>query len=137
MSTPSQAYVKALFRTFVLKDVGGVDVAGLLLGVSHQRVSQLIKLDSADMPTLMQIVTLEAEVGRAVITGALAEAVEGRSARGDLAREASEGVSAAAQTMEAVVKGARPEEVAALAVKTIKEMEDVRAVAVAKAANAA
>lgn len=137
MTEASQQYVKALFRTFVLKDVGGVDAAGALMGVSHQRVSQLISLNTADMPTIMQVVALEQAVGRAVITSALAEAVEGKEARGDLLRETSEGVSAAAQTMEAVVKGARPEEVAALAAKTIKEMEDVRCVAAAKAANAA
>ena len=137
MTETSQQYVKALFRTFVLKDVGGVEAAGALLGVSHQRVSQLVSLNTADMPTIMQVAVLEHAVGRAVITSALAEAVEGKEARGDLLRETSEGVSAAAQTMEAVVNGARPEEVAALAAKTIKEMEDVRCVAAAKAANAA
>jgi len=137
MTETSQQYIKALFRTFVLKDVGGVDAAGALMGVSHQRVSQLISLNTADMPTIMQLVALEHAVGRAVITSALAEVVEGKEARGDLMRETSEGVTAAARTMEAVVKGERPDEIAALAVKTIQEMEDVRSIAAAKAANAA
>jgi hypothetical protein len=137
MSTSTPAFVKALFRTFVLKDVGGVEAAGALLGVSHQRVSALISLQSADMPTVMQVVTLEQAVGRSVVFGALAEAVEGKTARGDMLREASEGVSAAAAVMSACVEEASPSEFAATAAVAIKELEDVRLVATAKAANAA
>lgn len=72
--TPGE--VKALFRQLVAA-AGGVDACGIILGVSHQRVSTLQNVNQDDMPTLAQIMALEVVAGVPVITGAAARAIEG------------------------------------------------------------
>ncbi len=70
--------MKALWRQLV-KAAGGVEAAAVELGIKHQRVSLLQSPTAPDMPTFAQIMCLEAVVGRAVITGAAARAVEGEA----------------------------------------------------------
>lgn len=70
--------IKALFRQLV-KAAGGVEAAAVELGCKHQRVSLLQSVSAPDMPNLRQILTLEAVVGRAVVTGAAARAIEGEA----------------------------------------------------------
>lgn len=74
--TPGE--VKALWRQLV-KAAGGVEAAAVELGIKHQRVSLLQSPTASDMPTFAQIMCLEAVVGRAIITGAAARAVEGEA----------------------------------------------------------
>lgn len=74
--TPGE--VKALWRQLV-KAAGGVEAAAVELGIKHQRVSLLQSPTATDMPTFAQIMCLEAVVGRAIITGAAARAVEGEA----------------------------------------------------------
>ena len=71
----SDGEVKALFRQLV-KACGGIEACGVELGVKHQRVSLMQGVNAPDMPTLRQIMTLEAVCGRAIVTGAAARAIE-------------------------------------------------------------
>lgn len=71
--------VKALFKMLVAA-VGGVEAAGVHLGVSHQRVSQLYSLSNDDEPAYRHIRVLEVAAGRAVVTGAHVKAVRGDEA---------------------------------------------------------
>lgn len=127
MTTLSQPYLKALIRTFVLKDVGGVEAAGALLEVSHQRVSQLTSLQSADMPTLMQVIALERFAGQAIVTGALAKLANPDTAARDPLKETSEVVSAASELLNIVVSGGSRREVLAAVAKLQAETADVPA----------
>lgn len=92
--------VKALFRQLV-KAGGGVEACGVELGISHQRVSLLQSPTAPDMPTFRQILALEAVVGRAIVTGAAARAIEGEA--DDSVRDATvEAVQATAESLGAV-----------------------------------
>lgn len=71
--------VKALFKMLVTA-VGGVEAAGVHLGVSHQRVSQLYSLSNDDEPGYRQIRLLEVVAGRTIVTGAHVKAVRGEEA---------------------------------------------------------
>ena len=71
--------VKALFKMLVAA-VGGVEAAGVHLGVSHQRVSQLYSLSNDDEPAYRHIRVLEVAAGQAVVTGAHVKAVRGEEA---------------------------------------------------------
>lgn len=71
--------VKALFKMLVTA-VGGVEAAGVHLGVSHQRVSQLYSLSNEDEPGYRQIRLLEVVAGRTIVTGAHVKAVRGEEA---------------------------------------------------------
>lgn len=71
--------VKALFKMLVAA-VGGVEAAGVHLGVSHQRVSQLYSLSNDDEPSYRHIRVLEVAAGQAVVTGAHVKAVRGGEA---------------------------------------------------------
>lgn len=71
--------VKALFKMLVTA-VGGVEAAGVHLGVSHQRVSQLYSLSNEDEPGYRQIRLLEVVACRAIVTGAHVKAVRGEEA---------------------------------------------------------
>lgn len=89
--------IKALFRQLV-KAAGGVEAAGVELGCSHQRVSLLQSVAAPDLPNLRQILTLEAVVGRAVVTGAAARAIEGEC-DDSVTHALVESVQAAAEAM--------------------------------------
>ena len=92
--------VKALFRQLV-KAGGGVEACGVELGISHQRVSLLQSPTAPDMPTFRQILTLEAVVGRAIVTGAAARAIEG-GVDEVISAAVVQAVSAAAEAIAAV-----------------------------------
>jgi len=68
--------LKALFAQLV-DAIGTQDAAAAFLGISRQRVGQLIGTSWPDLPTILQVVKLEAVCGQAVVTGALARRVEG------------------------------------------------------------
>ncbi|WP_298699217.1 helix-turn-helix domain-containing protein [uncultured Brevundimonas sp.] len=69
--------IKALFRQLV-KAVGGVEAAGVELGVSHQRVSVLQSPAAADMPTVRQIIALEVVAKAPVVSGPWFRAIKGQ-----------------------------------------------------------
>jgi hypothetical protein len=79
MSDPHPADIKALFDQLVTA-VGTHDAAATFLGISRQRVGQLISTSNNDLPTLMQIAKLERVCGQSVVFGALARMVEGDEA---------------------------------------------------------
>lgn len=121
------ALVKGLFFHLV-QAVGGVQPAGAYLGVSHQRVSQLQSVKHPDLPTVLQIVTLEAVVGQAVVTGALADLVTGGAEARDLMTEVFEVTEAAAALQRMARQGAGRAEVRKAALEVERELQDVEAV---------
>ncbi len=68
--------VKALFRQLVTA-AGGVQAAGIELGVSHQRVSLLQSPGNAEIPNLRQIMALEVVAGQPIVSAAVARAITG------------------------------------------------------------
>lgn len=77
--------IKALWRQLV-KAAGGVEAAGVELGISHQRVSLMQAARTPDIPNIRQIMALEVVAQQPIVTGAMARAIEG---------EADEGLTAA------------------------------------------
>jgi len=128
MTEISPAYVKGLFHHLV-KATGGVEAAGAFLGISHQRVSQLQNIQCADMPTIMQVVTLEAVVGQDLVTGILARHVSGEAARGDLVTEVCEAVEAGAEVLHLTRTGADHHSVRKAAINLHKQTTEVLDVA--------
>jgi hypothetical protein len=126
MTEPSPHYIKALFLALV-KVAGGGEAAGLALGVSHQRISQLTSMQSADMPTLMQVVALEAFADQPVVTSALAKLVQSAGKGADPNKEAAEVVSASARLMHLTVNGASQREILAAVAAVRSELDDVPA----------
>jgi hypothetical protein len=98
--TPNK--IKALFDQLV-SAVGTQDAASVFLGVSRQRVGQLISTSHSDVPTVMQIAKLEAVCGQSLVFGALAREVEGDGAADTMAAavEATATSSAALSTIHA------------------------------------
>lgn len=92
--------VKALWRQLV-RAAGGVEAAAVELGIKHQRVSLLQSPSAPDLPSFVQIMTLEALVGRDIITGAASRAIKGEE---DEAMQAAvvEAVQASAAALGAV-----------------------------------
>lgn len=128
--------VKALFRQLV-KAAGGVEAAAVELGVKHQRVSLLQSPSAPDMPSFRQIMTLEAVVGRAIVTGAAARAIEGEEDEA-LTAAVVEAVQASADALGAVhameADGVRtPEEVRAVQAKTQRALAEAQQAADAAA----
>ena len=119
-------YVKALFLSLV-KAAGGGEASAVALGVSHRRISQLTSLQSADMPTLMQVITLEAFADQAVVTAALAKLAKGEGKGADPLKETSEVVSASSALLDTVVRGAPRREVLQAVAKLRAELDDVPA----------
>lgn len=120
------ARVKSLVFQLV-KAAGGVEASGAVLGVSHQRVSQLQSLNHADMPTLMQVITLEAFVGQPIITASLAASLTPTDAGKSPLEEACEVSEAAADLLRLVRTGGTDREVEAATVRLRKEIDDVPA----------
>lgn len=126
MTITQAPYVKALFLSLV-KLAGGVDASAVALGVSHQRISQLTSLQSADMPTLMQVVALEAFANQPIVTAALAKLVRGEGNGADPAKESAEVVTASARLMELTVNGASRRDILAAVAAVRSELDDVPA----------
>lgn len=126
MSPPNPSYVKGLFHALV-KACGGIEAAGTVLGISFQRVSVLQSLNSADMPTLMQIVALEHFAGSPIVTGALAKMVDGPDTKKDLEAEVFDVTQAAVDLHAAVRAGADPKAIEGKVIRLRREAEDVTA----------
>ncbi|WP_332657334.1 hypothetical protein [Brevundimonas sp.] len=84
MSDFSVPELKALFDQLV-SAVGTQDAAATFLGVSRQRVGQLISTSNNDLPTWAQVAKLEAVCGQSIVFGALARKVEAGAAQDALA----------------------------------------------------
>ena len=94
--------LKALVRQLV-KAAGGVEACGVLLGVSHQRVSQLQNPNHPDQMTFLQIAKLECVAERAIVSGAQVRAVEGDGC-GPLHQAVVEAVTKSAGVLQAVAE---------------------------------
>lgn len=92
--------VKALFRQLVTA-AGGIEAAGIELGASHQRISKLQSPGNTELPSLRQIMVLEAVAGSAIVSGAMARAIEGEADE-SLATAMVDTVTASAEAMGAV-----------------------------------
>ncbi len=92
--------LKALFRQLVAA-AGGVEAAGIELGVKHQRVSLMQSPGNADIPSLRQIMTLEVVAGSPIVSGAMARAIAGEVDE-TLTAAMVGSVSASAEAMGAV-----------------------------------
>jgi len=68
--------IKALFWQLV-KAVGGVEAAGIFLGIKHQRVSLMQSPGNADIPSLRQIMALEVVAKQPIVSSAMAQAIKG------------------------------------------------------------
>lgn len=116
--------LKALFGQLV-DAAGGVEAAGQVLGVSHQRVSQLQVLGNDQLPSLMHVAKLEAFVRQPVVTGYLARLCEDAGASADPVREAAEVVGAAAEVIDLVTRRASPRDIAKAVNRLKDEADDV------------
>jgi hypothetical protein len=125
MSEVSPAYIKGLFFHLV-KEVGSCDAAAAFLGISQQRVSQLQNIQIADMPTIMQVVTLERVVGQAIVTGPLAKSATGQPDTADVARETREVTYAAVELQRRVDEGADKRTIQTGLLRVRKEADDVQ-----------
>lgn len=124
MSVVTEAEVKGLFYHLV-KAVGGVEAAGAFLKISHQRVSQLQSPNNADMPTVMQIATLEHVVGQGIVTGAMARAAEGGAVNANPEKEIGDVVMASADVLRLERADAHPRAKKDAALKLVREATDV------------
>lgn len=118
------ARVKSLVFQLV-KAAGGVEASGAVLGVSHQRVSQLQSLNHADMPTLMQVVALEAFVGQPIVTAALAASITSTDACKSPLEEACEVSETAGELLRLIRTGAATREIDAVIWRLRKEVDDL------------
>ena len=84
MSDFSTAELKALFDQLV-SAVGTQEAAATFLGISRQRVGQLISTANNDLPTWAQVAKLEAVCGQSILFGALARRIEAGIAKDALA----------------------------------------------------
>lgn len=118
MTTSSE--VKRLFF-MLIREVGGVQPAAAYLGVSHQRISQLQNLGNKELPSIMQIVTLEEAVGKPIVTGGLAAMIETERPK-DLMEEVCEATEAVASLQSIARRGG---DVKPALMKAASELGDV------------
>ena len=126
MTEVTTGQVKGLFFHLV-KAVGGVEAAGAYLGVSHQRVSALQNGNSADMPTLMQVLTLEAAAVQSIVLAPLSKAATGGLVGGDLGKETREATYAAVDLQRIAEGGADRKTLQAALLKLRREADEVQA----------
>lgn len=119
-------YVKGLFHHLV-RSVGGLEAAGAFLGVSFQRVGQLQSMNHPDMPTLLQVVTLEQACGQSIILAQLAKAATGALTAGDLEKETREATYAAVDLQRMAENGATRKELEAALLKLRRESDEIQA----------
>ncbi|PZU71671.1 MAG: hypothetical protein DI531_15515 [Brevundimonas sp.] len=96
--------LKALFGQLV-DAVGTQEAAATFLGVSRQRIGQLISTGTGDLPTFAQVFKLEQVVGHSIVFAAFARRVDGEAGKGALA--ASVASTAAASHALSVVHAAK------------------------------
>lgn len=92
--------LKALFGQLV-DAVGTQEAAATFLGVSRQRIGQLISTSNNDLPTWGQVMKLESVVGVSIVFGALARRVEAGNGLDALAA-AVEATSAQSATLATI-----------------------------------
>lgn len=97
--TPGE--LKALVRLLV-KAVGGVEAAGIILERSAQRVGQMQDVNAPDQMTALQISALEAVAGRAIVTGAMARAAEGEGPAETIGVSGVQTVCASAELLQRI-----------------------------------
>lgn len=120
------ARIKGLFFHLV-KSAGGVEAAGSVIGVSHQRVSILQSVNAPDMPSVLQIVALEKFVGQDIVTGPLSRAALGKPESGDEVEEAMDATEAVVDLQKTIRSGAGRREKRAALIKAEAELHDVGA----------
>ena len=124
MTEISRKQIKGLFYHLV-QAVGKSTAAASFLGISEQRVRHLYNTQNDDLPTLMQIITLEAVCGQAIVTGALADLVQPDRKPKDPMQEAAEAVEHTVEVMHLVRRGASRREVEKATIRAIQELQDV------------
>lgn len=92
--------LKALFGQLV-DAIGTQDAAGVFLGVSRQRIGQLISTANNDLPTWGQVAKLEQVAGVSIVFAALARRVEADSTA-DALSAAVEATSAQSSTLATI-----------------------------------
>ncbi|MEN5147200.1 helix-turn-helix domain-containing protein [Brevundimonas diminuta] len=105
MPDPRTIHIKALFDQLV-SAIGTQEAAAVFLGVSRQRIGQLINTSNTDLPTLIQIQKLEEVCGQSVVFAALARQVESDSAQVTAMAAAVEASQTSAATLSTVFEGA-------------------------------
>lgn len=99
------AMLKALFKQLVAA-IGTQDACATYLGISRQRVAQLLSLSedhASDIPTWGQVFTLEAALERSVVFAGLAKMIQGEP-EVDLMATSISSTVASATSMQAVVE---------------------------------
>lgn len=123
MTLPAE--IKGLFHQLV-QVVGGQDAAASFLGVSQPRISQWCNPTCADMPSVLQIVTLERVVQQDVVTGALSRlARNGSFASNDPEKELGDVTLASANVLHLQRTGASPKRKHSAALQLVKEAQEV------------
>lgn len=97
--TPGE--LKALVR-LLIKAVGGVEAAAIILDKSTGRIGQLQDVNLPDQMTALQISQLEAVAGRAIVTGAIARAAEGAGADEAIGLAGVQTVCSSAQLLQRI-----------------------------------
>jgi hypothetical protein len=116
---------KALFAQLVAA-CGGVEASGALLGVSHQRISQLQTLGNTEEPHIRKhTAPLEAFCGQAIVTGALARIATGASLTADPMKEIGDVVLAQAEVLHLERSGADPKTKRRAALRLVREASEV------------
>lgn len=92
--------IKALFDQLVTA-VGTHDAASTFLGISRQRVGQLISTANNDLPTLAQVFKLEQVCGQSIVLAAMARMVDG-DASGDTMAAAVQATTASSAALATI-----------------------------------
>lgn len=93
--------LKALFGQLV-DAVGTQEAAATFLGISRQRVSQLISTSNGDLPTWGQVFRLEQVCKQSIVFGALARRIETDAASADAMATAVRAAAASTAALSTV-----------------------------------
>lgn len=96
-----RALIKGLFSQQV-DAVGTHEAAAVFLGISRQRVGQLISTSCVDMPTAMQILKLQRVTRQAIVFGTLARIDIGEDQGAEALTTAVESTATASRALQAV-----------------------------------
>lgn len=124
MKDVTPAYVKVLFGQMV-RLAGGTDAAGLILGLSNQRVSQLQSLNCADQPSALHLIKLHVGIESPFLTDALTALAGGTPPSRDLQKETREHLHAAANLDALASSNAPPKAISDALTKAQRELADV------------
>lgn len=96
-----RALIKGLFSQQV-DAVGTHEAAAVFLGISRQRVGQLVSIACGDMPTAMQILKLQRVTGQAIVFGTLARLDVDQGREAEALATAIESTATASRALQAV-----------------------------------